>query len=270
MRMAAVALALAVLAASARGEFIQINTTLEIKDERLEVTVRNEGSSPAKDVRVLVDFLGQDVLGRLEAELPAGGVYQEDFEFDPSRAELPGLHPAVATVSYADLENNRFSALVARPLPVGDAVRGDIHLEVSPLRLRGRTAVPVVVTNRSPRLKQVELELRVSPDIRVLESVRSFDLGPWGREQFSFTLENHSAREGSIYPVYAVAQYREGGRLYTWMAAAPVTVGSPAASPKLFLWPGLIAAILLALVLALAFRSRRRRRKSSARKRISS
>ena len=248
MKIAVMAAALFFLAGSAPAGFIRITTGLEIKDERLEVTVGNEGDEAARNVQLRLDFLGRELSGEDRTELTPGQAYTEDFEFDRDRASLPGAYPAVITVSYTDLNGYPFSALSARLLPIGEAIRGDLHLTLSPLRLGRRAVLPVDVTNRSARPKQVELELKVSSDITVREAARSFAIEPWGKEEFRFTLENFSALEGSTYPVFALAVYQEEGRQYAGLAFALVSIKSPSMWSNPYFW---LAAIVLALVFAL-------------------
>ena len=79
MKIAVMAAALFFLAGSAPAGFIRITTGLEIKDERLEVTVGNEGDEAARNVQLRLDFLGRELSGEDRTELTPGQAYTEDF-----------------------------------------------------------------------------------------------------------------------------------------------------------------------------------------------
>lgn len=255
-RLAAAALLLLPAAGVAAGQIqLQLTTRAQFRDGVLqaELAIRNGGDEAARLVRASLALGEDETHGSARESLAAGDSYSEALAL-PVTGRGVGRWPFRISVDYSDTNQHPFQVLqvatlvLGTPPPVGLELEG---VEVTPVADTGIARIRVRNTGTSPR--RTTLGLLVPKDIEA-ERPRSVEIGAGARVELGFELAARSARPGSRYAVFAVAEHEDAGIHQALVHEAAVQIEERRAR----LAPGLLAAaVALLAVWAVLLRRRR-------------
>lgn len=247
-------------AALAGSITLRISLRVSLAGDQLtaRINVANQGPEAAHRLRYNI-FLGQRTAQAEGAPLLAAGASDQREITLPFSEQTPGSYGLGARVDYQDAQGYPLSA-------VAWGLFARERFAAPRLALVGRAGHPwpgqppaYVLKNPLESPLEVRLSVLVPAEFSPGRLERTLRLAPGQEAAVPLEISNRAALPGSTYPLAGLASYLYNGTHYTAAAQTLLTVG--ALSDPLYAWrPWLwaLAALLLGLILGLAWRARRR------------
>ncbi|MBN3032898.1 MAG: hypothetical protein JW873_02270 [Candidatus Saganbacteria bacterium] len=237
--------------------FISLKTTITLKPAgnklKIGLAARNAGNEPAYNVEASVAAAGREVRSQKLGELPVGATYRAE-ESLPRSLPVPGTYPLTIILRYTDANQYPFSPIIVRTFDCGQATTSPLFGLAQPLTFTNAGKLAVTFKNPGERWLKARVTLLAPGELTVAEPVRTLDLAPRGEQKVEFAVSNFSALPGSVYQLYAAAEFDAAGRHYTALVPATVKLG---AEHRLLgldpLWLGAGLVLLTALFAAAQF-----------------
>jgi len=251
---------LGALPAAAKSISINMSITPEVRAGALAVRIKvsNTGDEAASSVTPLVRMGDKEARGTRREALAPNESMEETLNL--STGELgPGRWPLRVAVDYTDANQYPFQALHVALVTVGNPSPARIALpEVKIPPLAEDVEMSARVKNLSGAARKVRVTAYVPEGLEVTAGAPEIDVEPWGEKTVSIDLKNRTALAGSRYPLFASAEYDDGGTHYAVIGNGVVEIGasSPVVAPTLRIIGGVL---LVGWLILIGWRLLRRR-----------
>ncbi|MFQ5737744.1 MAG: hypothetical protein ACE5JX_01940 [Acidobacteriota bacterium] len=235
---------------------------------KVRLSVSNQGKEEAHNVGIRLE-------NGAAKTLPGEPVLLPNASFDTA-TELnvqnlsPGRHPLLLTVSYTDRNGYPFSAIFCTTFVVEKDTSSDLFGTLAVDALASRSVMHLKLKNLAGTERSARLRLFTPKELSVDNPVRNIRLAPKEEKQVEAWLRNFSALPGSLYPLFAILEYDEGGQHYSHTIEGQVQIVAQAGFFERFrFWIlGVAAGLLILGTVVAATRlysdSRRKRMRAAA------
>jgi hypothetical protein len=225
----------------------------------VDVSVANVGDERADSLQVHVDFDSMRRSGTFVSRLEAGDTVDEEIVIEALDV-LPGRHPVIISVEYADANDYPLSAISYVELIVGEDRAPALAASLESIDLAETGELVLRVTNLGERAREVQARLVLPRELVTDLEDRTLSLGGLESRTETLNVRNQTALSPSTYPVFALLEYREDGHNTCVFVAATIRVVDREPASIDFRGVALIAVPLLLLaVILLQLRSRLQR-----------
>jgi hypothetical protein len=228
---------------------------------RIQLTIRNEGDAPARNVVPIVVFRGRDTLGAFEPLVDAGRTITQTIAIPlESPGAIRGTWPLYCRIAYADGNNHPFEALHVMTVGFGPTVAAKSPVTVDVDGARFSTSGPATVHLRSTISTESSVSFIVPTGVAVVPDHASVFLEP-GTRTMAPLVTNAGATASSRLPMFAVVEFDAAGEHATAIGSAILEI-APDHGPRAVGW--VMPAVLVALIAVwLVVATVRRRRTTS-------
>lgn len=191
---------------------LRADTTAEPPNLKVRLAVTNQGNEEAHDLQINLRSGPELTLPGQSVLLP-GAVYTADLNLNIA-GKLPGKYPLYATVGYADRNGYQFSAILCAAYFIGQDTASEIFGALSTEPLVDRSRMQLRLKNLAPQQRDFALTVFTPRELSA-DYERNLKLKPTEERKIPIPIRNFSARPGSNYPIYVVAEYDREGRHFT-------------------------------------------------------
>ena len=225
----------------------------------MNLTILNSGDEAAHDVQaslLLPDGFSSEPIyaGTMDPQVPVFGAFRVLMDGSVN----PGLYPIVLKTHYTDANAYPFSTVAPSFLRYKTSAPVMMRGEVGNVTLAGQAekTIEVRFDNLDDKPHDALIRLMIPDEMKAAESSKRLRIGPKESGRVSFPLKSFGALPGSVYVVFATAEYDEAGLHYASIASGRVEIvaeekGGLEAPPWL---PAGILALLLIIVIYLQVR----------------
>jgi hypothetical protein len=184
---------------------ITIAQRAQLADGKLNVTVTvsNNGDEAAQSVVPVLRFRDQEARGTLRPALEPKTGFEETLTVTTDVGQ--GRWPYRLAVDYTDANQYPFQALQVQTVTAGNPPPSKVA--ITSLKPQGPVAgtenVDVAMKNLTGDARTLIVGLMVPDGL--------LELAGWGEQKLAIPVTNRTALAGSRYPVFAVAEYDDGG-----------------------------------------------------------
>ncbi|MFH0862082.1 MAG: NEW3 domain-containing protein [Candidatus Altiarchaeota archaeon] len=221
----------------------------------MDLTILNSGDEAAREVTVSLllpgGFSADDIYaGTMEPGRPFHGT----FEVRVPGSVNPGLYPVVLKTHYTDANAYPFSTVSPSFIKYRSSAPVMTRGRIGNLTLAGQGEKNLLVEfdNLDEKPHSVLITVRIPDEIKAREYSKHVSIGAKETGEASFPLKSFGALPGSIYYVFAQAEYDDGGLHYSSIAQGRVDIVSEE-ERGLEAPPWLFAAVLALLIIAAAY-----------------
>ncbi|HTY12849.1 MAG TPA: hypothetical protein VMD02_01530 [Candidatus Omnitrophota bacterium] len=202
--------------------------TSEVAGATLNVSlsVINSGDEAARRFSPHINAAGRTVSADRANALSPGATYRTALKFD-LKSIKPGIYPLLIVLNYEDANQHPFSALVAQTYKYGATLLPLTSCEITPVRLSGTARTEVKVMNGGGKGLAGSVKLFLPNELKADPNGIKMDLLGGSEKNFSFTLRNLSALNGSSYQIFAIIEYDLNDFHQTVITPGTVSVTAP-------------------------------------------
>jgi hypothetical protein len=224
---------------------------------RLQLTVRNGGDAPARNVMPIVAFRGSETLGTFEPLVEAGRTVSQTIAIPlESPAAIRGTWPLYCHIAYADGNNHPFEALHVMTIGFGSPVTAKSPITVDVGGARFSTSGQASVQLHSTISAESSVSFIVPTGVAVAPDHASVFLEP-GTRTMAPLVTNAGATASSRLPLFAVVEFDAGGEHATAIGSGVLEIAPGSGPPSAWVMPSVLIA-LTAVWFAVAVIRRRR------------
>ncbi len=237
---------------------IQTQTTVEILENRIKITVRltNEGTAVAHNLQVHLKILGETLDSKITSQLEPGGKSTFLFEKDIEGVKT-GRYPLTVLVDFHDSNQYPFSALSGMTFSVGPNVNPDLAVLGKNISMDKKGTLLFDIKNMGDSEKRILASLILPKELSSPAPQTEFQLSPRSQKKLNFDIRNFSALPGADYPVFCYFEYDLKNDHHTAICQAVIKIIKPENLFRRYrwLWVGIAAALVIAF-LALVVKNR--------------
>lgn len=236
---------------------LRMKMTLTVASGRIKVRIdaSNRGTEAAQNLRAFLYIfdrtLTSEVLDRLEKE------ETRSFNFEiPKPAEKRGRFAFTGKVLFHDANNHPFSALACNTFNIvyNPSPQFTGHIPHLTVKERGKLRIQVINLTSGNRTCRVLLRLPhglISP-----VNPKSLKLGPYGKSEVNFQIENRYGIGAATYPIFCILEDKSGKDHYAEILRSMIQIKE---SKNWFhqtkwYWLAGIVPIILCWIVVLSFR----------------
>jgi hypothetical protein len=224
-------------------------------DFEMNLTVVNSGDEAAHDVQaslLLPDGFSSHTLfpGTMEPGIP----YNGRFNVSANETVNPGLYPIVLKTHYTDANAYPFSTVSPAYLRYKTQTPIMLRGQISDLTLagQGEKDLEVAFSNLDEKPHNVLVRLHIPDELKTGEYSEKLGIMAKDEGKVRIPLKSFGALPGSVYIIFASAEYDEGGLHYSSIASGKVEiVGKEEGGFQMPTW--IIGAVLAVLILAAVY-----------------
>jgi hypothetical protein len=204
---------------------IETQTSVQATEDQLEVAVKitNKGDEPAYNTQINLMVLDEKTQGDVKAKL------------DPDKSDVNtfikklsgiarGRYPLTIRVDFHDANLYPFSALSGSTFFIGKDVIGDIVVIGENTSLDKAGELNFHVKNMGSDPINLSASLILPKEFSAATSKKFFQINAGSEKKLLFAVNNFSARNGALYPLYCSFEYDMDNIHYTSIANIFVTV----------------------------------------------
>ena len=219
---------LTALPAAAKSISISMSVTPEVRAGALNVKVRvsNTGDEAASSVTPVLRMGDKETRGTRRETLGPNESLEDTLNL--ATGDLgQGRWPFRVAIDYTDANQYPFQALHVALLTVGNPAPARIALpEVKIPPLADSVDMTARVKNLSGTARKVKVTAFVPEGLEVAQGAPEIDVDAWAEKTVSIDVTNRTALPGSRYPLFATAEYDEGGTHYAVVGNGVVEIGA--------------------------------------------
>ena len=224
----------------------------------VELTIRNSGDAPARNVTPIIVFRGDQTLGTFEPLVEAGRSLTQTVVVPlGSPGATSGTWPLYCRIAYADGNNHPFEALHVTTVSFGSPRTADPPVRVDVSGASFSTSGQATARLHSTVSTEASVTFVVPIGVSVYPDHASVFLGP-GTRDVAAVVTNAGATASSRLPMFAVAEFQAGGQHATAIGGGTLEITPPREQLAPWVLPAVLAALIVLWLGVLAFQRLRR------------
>lgn len=232
--------------------FISLSSSLssEVTPSGVKVVLdlKNNGGEDAFNIQAKFMLAGKhflsQVIPKLEVNQSIKIACPKEF-----RLEKQGCYPLTAKIQFQDAAGYPFSTVVVNPFVYEKTAVSSVFGELEDLILSGKDRLRLRLKNLGYQDLNLDIDILVPDELSVIPKEKRFRLKARSKEEISFELNNFSALEGSVYPVWAVMEYEMEDKHFSHVCSGDITVEQKKNIIEKYWWAWLSLAALMIIVL---------------------
>ncbi|MDA0991479.1 MAG: hypothetical protein O3A51_12100 [Verrucomicrobia bacterium] len=245
--------------AYAFGGTLSMDVRTVATESNLFVHVVNRGDEAAKNVSARLECFGHTISGPVIETMEPN--QPRVLPVNIPTSGFNGTYPAIVLLGFEDLNGYPFSSVSVTTIRSPDAQTSPLMAVFDPVKVRGRTEVPLRIRNEADYPVTANYRVIVPRELIIENGEGTVVVPARGQAQIAVTIENFSAMNGSSYAVQAILEHDRDGLHYTANIGSVLQVFAASSTRSSSFWVvvGAVVVVLVVVVLVQRRRSRRSR-----------
>lgn len=204
---------------------IQIRMTHSFASDRIKVRIdaTNRGTESAQNLRAFLYIFNRTLTSEVLDRLKKEETHSFDFEI-PKPDDKRGRFAFTGEVLFHDANNHPFSALACNTFNIRYNPSPQFTGHIPHLTVKEKGKLRIQVINLTPGNRTSRVLLRLPHGLISPVNPKSLKLGPYGKSEVNFQIENRYGIGAATYPFFCILEDKSGKVHYAEILRSTIQV----------------------------------------------